>query len=450
MAPRDGLKRGCMVWHRRAGKDSFAINLTDVKAHQRVGTYWHLLPTTIQSRRVVWNETDGQGRRIIDQAFPPEVRSKTHEHEMAIRLRNGSFWQLGGSDNYNSLVGSNVVGVVFSEWALCDPSAWDYIRPILVENGGWALFITTPRGRNHAWDLWERVKDSQRWFTSKLTVRDTAREDGTPVISEEDVESEREEGMSDEKVEQEFYCSFAAGVEGAYFSRALETAREDDRIGRVPWNKRVSVHLYFDLGIDDSTAVWFCQREGWMRKWFRYEEWQDVALADVFLVLADMPYRYGTINLPHDGKQRDKGTGRTLEDYANDAFDDQRSVVMVHPAYGVQPSIEAARALISQSWFDESGKARPIRREPGESDHVQGCDRGLQCLLNYQKIWDPKRKVYQQNPAHNWASHGADAYRLAGMDDIDEPIHEIGDAPSRPAVVSQVRGSIRYGGRQVA
>jgi hypothetical protein len=316
-----------------------------------------------------------------------------------------------------------------------------------VENGGWALFIYTPRGRNHGWDLWESVKSSKRWFASKLTILDTARADGSPVISEEDVEAEKEEGMSDDKAEQEFFCSFAAGVEGALFAKYVEQARDEHRVGGVPWNKRLPVHLYFDLGIDDSTSVWFQQREGWMRRWFRYEEWADVALQDVFLTLASMPYRYATINLPHDAKQRDKGTALSLEDYANDAFDDQRAAVIVHKAYGVQDSIEAARALITQSWFDETEDARPIRREPGETKHEQGCDRGLQTLVNYCKIWDPKRKVYQQNPLHNWASHGADAFRLAGMDDADEPEHQIGDSPSRPTVRSQVRGSIKYGGR---
>lgn len=446
--PRDGVRRLLLNWHRRGGKDSFAGNATCVKAHQVVGTYWHLLPTTVQSRRVMWNETDSHGRRMIDQMFPKTLREKTLEHEMAIRFRNGSFWQLGGSDNYNSLVGANVRGVVFSEWALCDPGAWDYIRPILVENDGWAMFIFTPRGRNHGYDLYERARVSPRWFCSRKTILETKREDGeTPIVTKDQVQDEIDEGMSFEKAEQEFYCSFAAGVEGAYFATYIETAREEERIGRVPWNKRLAVHLYFDLGIDDSTAVWFGQRDGWMRRWFRYEEWQDVALQDVFLTLAEMPYRYGTINLPHDAKQRDKGTARSLEEYAEDAFEDQRASVIVHRAYGVQDTIEAARALITQSWFDESGQARPVRRETGDSKHVNGCDRGLQTLVNYQKIWDTKRKVYQQQPLHNWASHGADAWRLAGMDDIDEPLHDVGDSASRPTVVSQVRGSIKYGGR---
>ena len=426
MAPKDGRKRGVAVWHRRAGKDSTAINLTAVKATQRVGTYWHLLPTSVQSRRVVWNETDGSGRRIIDQAFPLEIRDSTNSSDMTIRLLNGSLWQLGGSDHYNSLVGSNVIGVVFSEWALCDPAAWDYIRPILVENGGWALFIYTPRGRNHGWDLWRSAKDSDRWFTSRLSVTDTSRADGSPIVSAEQIDDERQDGMSEEKVQQEFYCSFAAGVEGAYFARQLEAAREDGRIGRVPWNPRYPVHLYMDLGIDDATAIWFGQRIGHSRNWFRYAEYRDRALADIFLELADLPYRFGTINLPHDGKQRDKGTGRRLIEYAEDAWGDQRAAVIAHPQRPKQDLIENGRALIGVSYFDE-----------------EHCARGLDALSNYRKIWDERRKCYQQQPLHDWASHGASAWELAGQLDTDEPEHEFDVLGRKPRVNTQIRGSIR-------
>ena len=432
MAPEDGLKRGIAIWHRRGGKDSTALNLTCFKAHQRIGTYWHLLPSQRQAKRVVWNETDSRGRRIIDQAFPHDIRESTSELELSIRFTNGSLWQLGGSDNYDSLVGSNVRGVVFSEWALCNPAAWDYIRPILLENDGWALFIYTPRGRNHGWELWERVRNNSRWFAELLTRHDTFRDDGvTPIFTDDMIEQEREDGMSEEMIEQEYECSFAAGVVGAYFARYLEKARKEGRIGSVPWSRRYPVHLYFDLGIDDCTAVWFGQRVGWQRRWFKYLEWKDVALQDIFDEVAEMPYRYGTVNLPHDGKQRDKGTGRKIQEYADDAFEGQRAAIYVHEAYNVQDSIEAGRALISQSWFDEVN-----------------CKHGLSALLNYQKVWDEKKKAYQQNPMHNWASHGADAWRLAGMDDVDEPVHDMGEGPDKPHVHRQTHGSISVGVRQ--
>ena len=139
------FRRECVVWHRRAGKDSVALNLTARDMFRRVGSYWHLFPEQTQARRALWNGIDGQGRRIIDQVFPAALRRRTNAQDMLIEMVNGSIWQMAGSDNYDRLVGSNPVGVVFSEWSLAHPEAWDYIRPILVENGGWALFIFTPR-----------------------------------------------------------------------------------------------------------------------------------------------------------------------------------------------------------------------------------------------------------------------------------------------------------------
>jgi hypothetical protein len=144
-------KRAVAIWHRRAGKDEVCLHWSAVAAHTRVGVYWHMLPEANQARKAVWDAVNPHsGLRRINEAFPRELRESTRETDMAIRFKSGSLWQLVGSDNYNSLVGSPPVGVVFSEFALADPSAWGYLRPILAENNGWALFITTPRGRNHA------------------------------------------------------------------------------------------------------------------------------------------------------------------------------------------------------------------------------------------------------------------------------------------------------------
>jgi hypothetical protein len=146
---------------------------------ERVGSYWHLFPFHIQAKRAIWKGIDARtGQRFIDRAFPDQ--RMVNDTEMSFSVPNGSSWQMLGSDNYDRMVGSNPCGVVFSEWALCDPAAWDYIRPILVENKGWAMFITTFRGRNHAWRLFETVKQLEDWFTSLRTIDDTHRIDGSP------------------------------------------------------------------------------------------------------------------------------------------------------------------------------------------------------------------------------------------------------------------------------
>lgn len=198
-----GVKRAVAIWHRRAGKDSLSLNWTVKAMLQRVGVYWHMLPLNTQARKVVWDAIDKQGRRVIDQVFPLPLRKSVSSAEMKIELWNGSIWQCVGSDNYNALVGSNPVGVVFSEYSLADPEAWDYLRPILAENGGWALFIYTPRGKNHGYRLYNTAL-SAGWFVQKLTVADTK---AIPLAA---VEDERRAGMSESKIQQEFYCSFEA------------------------------------------------------------------------------------------------------------------------------------------------------------------------------------------------------------------------------------------------
>jgi hypothetical protein len=132
-----GGKRADVAAHRRWGKDDIALNRAACAAFERVGTYWHMLPEAAQARKAIWDAINPHtGRRRIDEAFPKELRANTREQDMLIRFVNGSTWQVLGSDNYDSLVGSPPVGVVFSEWALAKPDAWTYTRPILAENGG--------------------------------------------------------------------------------------------------------------------------------------------------------------------------------------------------------------------------------------------------------------------------------------------------------------------------
>lgn len=211
------FQRGAAVWHRRAGKDSCALNLTAREMFKRKGTYWHLFPEQTQARRAIWNGIDRSGRRIIDQFLPPEIRTRTNGQEMLIEA-SGSVWQMAGSDNYDSLVGSNPVGVVFSEWSLANPEAWEYIRPILVENDGWALFIYTPRGRNHGYSTFMRAMEADNWFCEKLSVDDTG------LVTKAQIEDERRAGMSEGKIRQEFYCSFEAESDDQLISYELASS----------------------------------------------------------------------------------------------------------------------------------------------------------------------------------------------------------------------------------
>jgi len=237
-----GIRRLYLAWHRRAGKDVFGLEFTHRRMLERVGSYWHLFPFHIQAKRAIWKGIDARGgQRFIDRAFPE--RRNENDTEMSFSLPNGSSWQMLGSDNYDRMVGSNPCGVIFSEWALCDPAAWDYIRPILVENKGWAMFITTFRGRNHAWRLFKTVEGLEDWFTSLRTIDDTHRNDGTPIVTQADIEKEIRDGMDPGLVRQEFYCDPDAASAGAIFARqharllALDckAPQPSNRVLRVAW-----------------------------------------------------------------------------------------------------------------------------------------------------------------------------------------------------------------------
>jgi hypothetical protein len=203
-----GFKRALIVWHRRSGKTKTLLNLTTKKGFERVGAYYHAFPEYGQGRKIIWDGMDKEGRNILDLHIPPEIRTSTNKTDMKIELTSGSVYQIIGADNYDSLVGPNPVGIIFDEWAVSPRyvNAWNYFRPILVENGGWAVFPYTPRGRNHGWTLYQMAMKNPLWFCQLLTV------DDTHGVSHADIQAERESGMSEDMIQQEFYCSFLVGT----------------------------------------------------------------------------------------------------------------------------------------------------------------------------------------------------------------------------------------------
>lgn len=363
-------------------------------AMQRVGTYWHMLPTIAQGRKVIWDGITKDGRKVLD-AWPEPLVAKRRNDEMKLELVNGSVWQVVGSDNYNSLVGSNPVGVVFSEYSLADPAAWDFIRPILAENGGWALFPYTPRGKNHGYSLYEMAKDNPEWHCSRLTVDDTR------AIPLSVVQSERDAGMSEEMIQQEFYCSFEAPLFGSYYAPQMLKAEKDGRICNVPYDEHAKVETWWDLGIGDATAIWFVQRVGQEIHLIDYYENSGEALNHYVKVMAEKPYIYGDDVLPHDAAQREFQSGKSRID----ALKGLGRRPILQKASKIEDGIEAVRAILSKCWFD---KAK--------------CARGIEALRQYRKeaapehLWRAKNEPeYRDRPVHDWASHGADAFRVGAM-----------------------------------
>ncbi len=227
-----GKKRACLVWHRRSGKSKTLLNFAIRQAFERVGTYYHAFPEYGQGRKILWDGIDREGHPVMDYHVPKEIRSASNSQEMKISLINGSVWQIIGADNYDSLVGPNPVGLILDEWAVSDkyPMAWDYFRPILAENAGWAVFPFTPRGRNHGFNLYQNALANDDWFCEVRKVSDTK------AIDLEAIESERRSGMSEDMIQQEFYCSFIAPTENIVIPYELIQAALDREVwfGKSP------------------------------------------------------------------------------------------------------------------------------------------------------------------------------------------------------------------------
>lgn len=226
-----GVKRAVCVWHRRSGKSKTLLNFAIKKAFERVGVYYHAFPEYGQGRKIIWDGIDKDGFPLLNH-IPAGARASINKSEMKIELSNGSIYQIIGADNYDSLVGPNPVGIILDEWAVSDryPMAWDYFRPILAENGGWAVFPYTPRGRNHGFDLYQMSLSNPGWFSQLLTVDDTG------AISQADIQAERDAGMSEEMIQQEFYCSFLASTEDIVipFIWIQGALRREVETGRLP------------------------------------------------------------------------------------------------------------------------------------------------------------------------------------------------------------------------
>ena len=383
-----GYKRVIAIWPRRAGKDVVAFNLMIRASLRKIGVYYYIFPTYSQAKKVIWDSITNSGEKFID-FIPKELIESQNSQEMKVKLRNGSLIQLVGSDNIDSLVGTNPRGIVFSEYALQDPRAYQFLRPILLANDGWALFVSTPRGKNSLWELYQIAKQSPSWFCDKLSVEDTGH------ISLYDIEKERAEGlMSDDLIQQEYFTSFELGVEGAYYAKYMDKLRLHGQIGMVPWEPGFKVHTAWDLGVRDSTTIIFFQNIGATIRIIDCYEKNKEGLEHYAKVLESKPYVYGKHVAPHDIGVREFGSGMTRLEKARQLG----LKFIVAGDISIVDGIEAVRTTLAKCWFDEV-KCAPL----------------IKALENYRQEYDAKKKVYKSQPLHDIFSHFSDAMRYLAV-----------------------------------
>jgi len=411
----EGGKRAMAVWHRRAGKDEICLHHSAVSAWKRVGNYWHCLPEYGQARKAIWTAVNPHtGRRRIDEAFPEAMRANTNDHEMFIRFKNGSTWQLIGSDRFDATVGSGVAGVTYSEWALANPSAWAYHRPIVEENNGWAAFITTPRGRNHAHAMFQHAERTPGWFCERLTAIDTGTLTSTQLQEAlEEYQALYGADVGEAQFRQEYLCDWHAAILGAFYAREMKDVRDEGRVAPVQAIPGEPVHRAWDLGVGDDTSIWWFQPRGSQISILDHYAASGVGLEHYAGVIEarhkEHGWRHGDDYVPHDAKIKEWGSGRTR--------------VETMQAMGLRP------LLVPHHSLDDGINA--VRRTlPLCVFHPRTETGGLDALEQYRREWDDDKKAFRANAVHDWTSHPADAFRYLSMAWRRAPVRKIKSAPN--------------------
>ena len=373
-----------LVCHRRFGKTVAAVNELVMKACQNplpAPRYAYIAPLYKQAKSVVWDYLKKFAGAISGTAF--------HETELRCDLPNGARITLLGADNPDRLRGIYLDGVVLDEMAQMPERVWgEIIRPALSDRLGWAMFIGTPRGHNAFYELYRFAVSDPDWFCAMYRASETG------VVSAEELAAAKKE-MTPEQYEQEFECSFSAAIVGAYYGPLIARAEKEGRIISLPVEPALPVHTAWDLGMSDSTSVWFFQvSPGGEIRVVDYLEDAGQGLDYYVRALRERNYLYGTHLAPHDIRVRELGTGKSRLESAKSLG----VPFAVAPNLPLADGINAARLVIPRCWFDE-----------------RKCAKGLEALRQYRRVYNERTACFGAVPHHDWTSHAADAFRYLAV-----------------------------------
>lgn len=359
-----------------------------------------MLPEYSQARKAIWDAINPHtGRRRIDEAFPPEIRSFTRNDEMMIGLKVGSSWQVVGSDRFDSLVGSAPAGIVYSEWALANPNARAYLRPIVAENNGWQMFITTPRGRNHALTTLRAAEKTPGAFAQVLDATQTG------IFTPDQLAAELQAYMDEfgeeygrAKFEQEYLCSFDAANMGAILARSISIAERDGRVSdEVEFDPLgAPIEITADIGRRDTATWWFWQPKMGGYSVIDYDSGWGIDAEEWCGRLQQRLAKYpkgalGKIWLPHDARAKTFAAKRSAVEIFIDAFGSDK--VAITPNSRISDRVNAARVLMPRVEF-----------------HETNCQQGLDGLRAWSYDYNDQTKTFSSEPLHDWASHDGDGF----------------------------------------
>ena len=377
----DGNRFAVVVAHRRFGKTVAALNHLIREAvlnEKETPRYAYIAPTYGQAKRVAWDY-------LVKYTTPLGGTNNISE----LRV---DFWgrriQLYGSDNPDSLRGQYFDGVIVDEVGDQNPKIWtDIIRPALTDRKGWCLFIGTPKGHNHFKELRDRAEKEEGWGLLEFKASETG------VVDETELKAAKNE-MGEDKYRQEFECSFDAAVEGSYYGQMLNELEEKKHMQEIPREELSRTFTAWDLGMGDSTSIWVAQLVGTEVRLIDYYENHGVGLDHYVKWIKDNDYSKAEHILPHDVRVRELGTGKSRLEM----LEDSGLEVKICPRMGLDDGIQAVRRLLPRCWFN-----------------VPKVQNGLNCLRNYRRDYDEKRKIFYERPLHDWSSHGSDSFRYLAL-----------------------------------
>jgi phage terminase large subunit len=389
-----------LVCHRRAGKTVASINdliRRAIKEGKPDGRYFYLCPLYSQAKSVAWD--------YLLRFSGPALR-KANQSELWVELVNGAKIRLFGADSPDSLRGNYCDGIVLDEYADMKPRVWgEIIRPALADRGGWATFIGTPKGHNGFWEIYNEAQKSPEWYSKTL------RADQSGLLPQAELE-DAQRMMSMNQYEAEFLCSFEAAIMGAYYGQEMRRLTDLERITKVEYDPMFKVSTAWDLGYTDSTSIWFFQVIHGEIRVLEYFEAHGQAVPFYTGVINSKDYVYDTHWLPHDARAKTMASGgkSVIEQISDKIPLNQLKIV---PNLSVQDGIQASRMALLRCWFD-----------------AEKCNDGIECLRQYQREYDDDKKMFRDKPRHDFASHGADAFRMLSIAwsekskeiEIDKPI----------------------------
>lgn len=372
---------GVAVCHRRAGKTVACVNdliKGAATCDKPSGRFAYIAPQLNQAKDIAWSY-------LLEYTDCFGAERKVNASELWVELpNNGARIRIYGADNPDRLRGIYLDGAVLDEFGDMDPTVWSQvIRPALSDRKGWAVFIGTPKGKNTFHTLWTQAHESNDWFTLNLKASETGLLDAAEL-------TDARRMMSEDEYAQEYECSFEAAVKGAYYGKEMNDAEDAERIAGVPYDPRLPVHTAWDLGVADSTVIWFIQVSGRETRIIDVLKGEGVGLDWYAKRLSGRDYVWGSHYLPHDVEVRELGTGKSRKE----VLAGLGIKATVCPNIPIADGIQAVRMLLPTCWFDKDK-----------------CKAGIEALRMYRREYDEKRQEFRVNPLHDWTSHYADALR---------------------------------------